>query len=122
MSAQLVVHTADGSVQLLELADLEDWAPSHLLAAGCTSGSSQSAPPLPNWNGSASKRSIDSSSRGAVVWVVTRSLRAPSEELGGAFGGALWRDEPHDGAFAGTHGRYILQSKVERLSVMEMAA
>jgi hypothetical protein len=106
MSARFALHGVDGSLEILEL------------AADGTSGSSQSAPPLPNRNGSASKRSIGSSSREGVVWVVTRSLRASSEELCGAFGDALWRDERHDGV----HGRYILRSKVDLLIDLREAA
>jgi hypothetical protein len=30
--------------------------------------------------------------------------------------------EPHGGQFAGTHGRYILRSKVERLVNLQVAA
>jgi hypothetical protein len=30
--------------------------------------------------------------------------------------------EHHDGPFAGTHGRYILRSKVERLADLQVAA
>jgi hypothetical protein len=72
MSACFALHDTDGSLQILELAGREEWALSHLLAAGATGCTSFSHP------------GID---------ITTLA-------------------EPHGGPFAGTHGRYILRSKV----------
>jgi hypothetical protein len=95
MSARFFVHDVDGS-RILELAGREEWALSHLLAAGGT-GCTSISHPGPRWSDYVFKlrrRGID---------ITTLA-------------------EHHDGPFAGTHGRYILRSKVERLGAMEMAA
>jgi hypothetical protein len=86
----------DGALRILELAGREEWALSHLLAArttGCTSISH----PDPRWSDYVFKL------RRRGVDITTLA-------------------EHHDGPFAGTHGRYILRGKVERLGAMEMAA
>jgi hypothetical protein len=90
MTARFALHGADGSLQILELAGREEWALSHLLAAGAT-GCTSISHPGPRWSDYVFKlrrRGID---------ITTLA-------------------EPHGGPFAGTHGRYILRSNVQRLS------
>jgi hypothetical protein len=90
------LHGADGSLRILELAGREEWALSHLLAAGDT-GCTSISHPGPRWSDYVFKLRR----RGIDIATLT---------------------EHHDGQFAGTHGRYILLSKIERLGAMEMAA
>jgi hypothetical protein len=96
MSARFALHDVDGSLQILELAGREEWALSHLLAAGAT-GCTSISHPGPRWSDYVFK---------------LRRRRLDITTLA----------KHHDGPFAGAHGRYILRSKVERLGAMEMAA
>jgi hypothetical protein len=96
MNARFVLRGADGSVRILELAGRKEWALSHLLATGDT-GCTSISHPGPRWSDYVFKL------RRRGVDITTLA-------------------EPHGGQFAGTHGRYILRSKVERLVAMEMAA
>ena len=96
MIGRFAVRGADGSVQLLELDGQEEWALSHLLAAGAT-GCTPISHPGPRWSDYVFKLRR----RGVDIATLT---------------------EHHDGPFAGTHGRYILRSKVERLAEMQVAA
>jgi hypothetical protein len=93
---RFAIHLADGSMRILELAGREEWALSHLIAAG-SHGCTPISHPGPRWSDYVFKlrrRGID---------IATLA-------------------EHHDGPFAGTHGRYILLSKVERLSDLQVAA
>ena len=90
MSARFAMYGADGSPRILELAGREEWALSHLLAAGAA-GCTSISHPGPRWSDYVFKlrrRGID---------ITTLA-------------------EPHGGQFAGTHGRYILRSNIQRLS------
>jgi hypothetical protein len=96
MSARFAIHGPDFSIQILELAGREEWALSHLIAAGGT-GCTPISHPGPRWSDYVFKLRR----RGLDIATIT---------------------EHHDGPFAGTHGRYILRSKVERLAELQVAA
>jgi hypothetical protein len=96
MRARFALRGADGSMQILELAGREEWALSHLLAVGA-SGCTPISHPGPRWSDyvfKLRKRGLD---------IATLTVH-------------------HNGPFAGTHGRYILRSKVERLAELQVAA
>ena len=90
MIGRFAVRGADGSVQLLELDGQEEWALSHLLAAG-SHGCTPIDTPGPRWSDYAFKLRR----RGIDIATITES---------------------HGGDFPGHHARYILRSKVNRLS------
>jgi hypothetical protein len=96
MRTRFALHGADGAMQILELAGREEWALSHLLAAGDV-GCTPISHPGPRWSDYIFKLRR----RGLDIATLT---------------------EPHDGPFAGHHGRYILRSKVERLAELQVAA
>jgi hypothetical protein len=96
MTARFALHRADGSVQILELAGREEWALSHLLAAG-DNGCTPIDTPGPRWSDYVFKLRR----RGIDIATIT---------------------EKHGGAYAGHHARYVLNSKVERLSDLQVAA
>lgn len=90
MIGRFAVRGADGSVQLLELDGQEEWALSHLLAAG-SHGCTPIDTPGPRWSDYVFKLRR----RGIDIATITES---------------------HGGDFPGHHARYILRSKVNRLS------
>jgi hypothetical protein len=96
MTARFALHGADGSVQILELAGREEWALSHLLGAGAYSCTPIETPG-PRWSDYVFKLRR----RGIDIATVT---------------------ETHDGPYAGHHARYVLKSKIERLSDLQVAA
>jgi hypothetical protein len=96
MTRRFALHGADGSVQILELTGREEWALSHLLAAG-SHGCTPISHPGPRWSD-------------YVFKLRKRGLNITTET------------EHHDGPYAGTHGRYVLVSKVERLADLQVAA
>ena len=86
----------EGDSQILELSGREEWALSHLIAAG-NEGCTPIDTPGPRWSDYVFKlrrRGID---------IVTIK-------------------ETHGGPYAGTHARYVLRSKIERLSPLQVAA
>jgi hypothetical protein len=96
MTGRFALHRADGSVQIFELVGREESALSHLLAAG-SHGCTPIDTPGPRWSDYVFKlrrRDID-------IATIT---------------------EMHGGPFAGHHARYVLRSKVERLSDLQVAA
>jgi hypothetical protein len=96
MTGRFALNAADGSLQILELAGREEWALSHLLAAGergCTPIDS----PGPRWSDYVFKLRR----RGIDIATIT---------------------ETHGGPCAEHHARYILRSKVERLAPLQAAA
>jgi hypothetical protein len=96
MTGHFTLHGADGSLQILELAGREEWALSHLLAAG-KHGCTPIDTPGPRWSDYVFKLRR----RGIDIATIT---------------------EPHAGPYPGTHARYVLLSKVERLSDLQVAA
>ena len=96
MSSRFVLHGPEGSMQLLELAGREEWALSHLLAAG-SHGCTPIDTPGPRWSDYVFKLRR----RGIDIATITES---------------------HGGAFPGRHARYILRSKVNHLSDLQVAA
>jgi hypothetical protein len=96
MSARFAVHGTNGSLQILDLAGREEWALSHLLADG-DHGCTPIDTPGPRWSDYVFKLRR----RGIDIATIT---------------------EPHGGDFAGHHARYILRSKVNRLSDLQVAA
>ena len=90
MIGRFAVRGADGSVQLLELDGQEEWALSHLLAAG-SHGCTPIDTPGPRWSDYVFKLRR----RGIDIATITES---------------------HGGDLPGHHARYILRSKVNRLS------
>ena len=96
MSAgRFALHIGD-SIQILELTGREEWALSQLLAAG-DHGCTPIDTPGPRWSDYVFKLRR----RGIDVATIT---------------------ETHGGPYAGHHARYILRSKVERLSPLQVAA
>jgi hypothetical protein len=93
---RFAIHLADGSVQILELAGREEWALSHLLAAG-SHGCTPISHPGPRWSDYVFKLRR----RGLDIATVTES---------------------HGGPYAGHHARYVLRGRVERLSDLQVAA
>jgi hypothetical protein len=96
MSARFAVHGTNGSLQILDLAGREEWALSHLLAAG-SHGCTPIDTPGPRWSDYVFKLRR----RGIDIATITES---------------------HGGAFPGHHARYILRSKVNQLSDLQVAA
>jgi hypothetical protein len=96
MTARFALHRADGSVQILELAGREEWALSHLLGAG-DYGCTPIDTPGPRWSDYVFKLRR----RGIDIATIT---------------------EMHGGPYGGHHARYVLKSKVERLSDLQVAA
>jgi hypothetical protein len=96
MTGRFALHGADGSLQILELAGREEWALSRLLAAG-DRGCTPIDTPGQRWSDYIFKLRR----RGLDIATVT---------------------EAHGGPYAGTHARYVLKSKVERLSPMQPSA
>lgn len=82
------IHRADGAIQILELKGREEWALSHLLAAG-DRGCTPIDTPGPRWSDYVFKLR----KRGIDVETIT---------------------EAHSGPYAGHHARYVLKSQVER--------
>jgi hypothetical protein len=96
MNSQFALHASDGSLQILELAGREEWALSHLLAAG-EEGFTPIDTPGPRWSDYVFKLRR----RGIDIATIT---------------------EAHSGPYAGHHARCVLKSKVERLSPLQVAA
>jgi hypothetical protein len=96
MRDRFALYGANGAVQILELGGREEWALSHLLAAG-DHGCTPIDTPGPRWSDYVFKLRR----RGIDIATIT---------------------EPHGGDFPGHHARYILRSKVERLSDLQVAA
>jgi hypothetical protein len=96
VSSRLAIYHTGGSPRILEPAGREEWALSHLMATGAT-GCTPISHPGPRWSDYVFKLRR----RGLDITTVT---------------------EHHDGPFAGTHARYILRSKAERLSDLQVAA
>ena len=92
---RFMLHGSD-STQILDLKGREEWALCHLLAAG-DEGCTPIDTPGPRWSDYVFKLRR----RGIDIATIT---------------------EPHDGPYAGTHARYILRSKVERLLPLKVAA
>ena len=90
MKSRFTLHHGDGSTQILDLAGREEWALSHLIAAG-DRGCTPIDTPGPRWSDYVFKLK----KRGIVIETVT---------------------EAHGGPFKGTHARYVLRSRTERLS------
>lgn len=90
------VHGSEGAVQILELKGREEWALSHLLVAGGR-GCTPIDTPGPRWSDYVFKLRR----RGIDVATIT---------------------EVHDGPYKGTHARYVLRSKIERLSAQPPSA
>ena len=96
MTGRFAFHDADGSVQILELAGREEWALSYLLAAG-SHGCTPITHPGPRWSDYVFKLRR----RGIDIATIT---------------------EPHGGDFPGHHASYILRSKINPLSDLQVAA
>ncbi len=96
MRDRFALYGANGIVQILDLAGREEWALSHLLSAG-DYGCTPIDTPGPRWSDYVFKLRR----RGIDIATVTES---------------------HGGPFAGHHARYMLMSKVERLSDLQVAA
>jgi hypothetical protein len=96
MTARFAVHGANGSLQIHELAGREEWALSHLLSAG-DYGCTPIDTPGPRWSDYVFKLRR----RGINIATITES---------------------HGGDFPGHHARYILRSKVNPLSDLQVAA
>lgn len=90
MKSRFALHDGCGGSQVLELAGREEWALSHLIAAG-DHGCTPITTPGPRWSDYVFKLRR----RGIDVETVT---------------------EPHGGPYAGTHARYLLRSRIERLT------
>lgn len=89
MKSQFALHVGDGTTQILELAGREEWALSHLLAAG-ERGCTRIDTPGPRWSDYVFKLRR----RGINVETIT---------------------ETHDGPYAGHHARYVVRSRIGRL-------
>ncbi len=90
MKARFALHAGGEAVQILELKGREEWALSNLLAAG-SRGCTPIDTPGPRWSDYVFKLK----KRGIVIETVT---------------------EAHGGPYKGTHARYVLRSRIERLS------
>jgi len=88
MKSRFALHVGDGSMQIIELAGREEWALSHLIAAG-DHGCTPITTPGPRWSDYVFKLRR----RGVDVETIT---------------------EAHAGPYAGHHARYVLRSRVER--------
>lgn len=87
-AARFALYGGD-SLQVVELKGREEWALSHLLAAG-EGGCTPIDTPGPRWSDYVFKLRR----RGIDVATIT---------------------EKHEGPYAGTHARYVLKSKIERV-------
>jgi hypothetical protein len=96
MIGRFALRGDNGTSQILELAGREEWALSRLLAAG-DQGCTPIDTPGPRWSDYVFKLRR----RGIDIATIT---------------------EAHGGPYKGTHARYILRSKVERLSSLQEAA
>jgi hypothetical protein len=96
MRDRFALYGTNGTVQVIDLAGREEWALSHLLAAG-NRGCTPIDTPGPRWSDYVFKLRR----RGIDIATIT---------------------EMHGGPYAGHHARYILRSKVERLSDLQVAA
>jgi hypothetical protein len=96
MRDRFALYGANGTVQVIDLAGREEWALSNLLAAGDL-GCTPIDTPGPRW----SDYVLKLRRRGIDIATIA---------------------EPHAGPYPGTHSRYILVSKVERLSDLQEAA
>jgi len=90
MIGRFALHGAEGALQVLELKGREEWALSRLLAAG-DCGCTPIDTPGPRWSDYVFKLRR----RGINVETIT---------------------EAHNGPYAGHHARYVLRSRIERLS------
>jgi hypothetical protein len=96
MIGRFTLHRDDGTQEVIELDGREEWALSHLMAAG-DYGCTPIDTPGPRWSDYVFKLRR----RGIDIATVTES---------------------HGGPYAGHHARYVLRSKVERLSPLQVAA
>lgn len=90
MKSRFALHRPDGSMQILELAGRAEWALSHLIAAG-DAGCTPIDTPGPRW--------------AHYIWLL-RGRGVDVQTL----------HEAHGGPFAGTHARYRIRSRIERLT------
>lgn len=90
MKSRFAIHAEENGVQILELKGREEWALSNLLAAGAR-GCTPIDTPGPRWSDYVFKLRR----RGINVETIT---------------------EAHDGPYAGHHARYVLRSRIERVS------
>jgi hypothetical protein len=90
MKSRFALHAGDGSMRILELAGREEWALSHLIAAG-DHGCTPITTPGPRWSDYVFKLRR----RGINVETIT---------------------EAHQGPYAGHHARYVLRSRIERVT------
>jgi hypothetical protein len=88
-TARFALHGSDGA-QVIDLKGREEWALSHLMAAG-DRGCTPIDTPGPRWSDYVFKLRR----RGIDISTITES---------------------HDGPYAGHHARYVLRSRVERLA------
>jgi len=95
MSDRFALYGANGTVQVIDLAGREEWALSHLLAAG-DYGCTPIDTPGPRWSDYVFKLRR----RGIDIATITES---------------------HSGDFPGHHARYILRSKVSPLWDLQVA-
>jgi hypothetical protein len=96
VTGRFAFHSGDGSPQILELSGREEWALSSLISAG-NHGCTPIDSPGPRWSDYVFKLRR----RGIDIATIT---------------------EAHSGPYAGHHARYVLRSKVERLSPLQVAA
>jgi len=96
MRDRFALYGAHGTMQVIDLAGREEWALSHLLAAG-DHGCTPIDTPGPRWSDYVFKLRR----RGIDIATIT---------------------EPHGGPYAGNHARYVLKSPIERLSPLQVAA
>lgn len=89
-AGRFALYTGEHGAQILELKGREEWALSNLLAAGGR-GCTPIDHPGPRWSDYVFKLK----KRGIVIETVT---------------------EAHGGPYAGHHARYVLRSKIERVS------
>ena len=95
MRDRFALYGANGTVQVIDLAGREEWALSHLLAAG-DYGCTPIDTPGPRWSDYVFKLRR----RGIDIATITES---------------------HSGDFPGHHARYILRSKVSPLWDLQVA-
>lgn len=89
-TGRFALHAGENGIQILVLKGREEWALSHLLAAG-NGGCTPIDTPGPRWSDYVFKLK----KRGIVIETVT---------------------EAHGGPYKGTHARYVLRSRIERRS------
>lgn len=87
---RFALHAGDDGAQILELKGREEWALSHLLNAG-DRGCTPIDTPGPRWS--------------HYVWLL-RGRGINVETI----------TEAHGGPYKGTHARYVLRSRIERLT------